>query len=91
MTKVTFKNRKFHGNNNIERYCENCGNYDEGWEIGQGNDTKWIKNEKSIHCKKCKYLAPSQYTPIPSPPEPEITMSDQDIIDEHHRLKYGEY
>ncbi len=84
MTKVTFKDRQ--NNADKDPYCENCGNFDGDWEIRDN----YIAG-KNLHCKKCRYLAPSEYAPQGSPPEPEITISDQEIVDEHHRMKYGEY
>ena len=87
MTKVTFKDRQ--NNANIEPYCEDCCNYDKDWIMGDNIGTKM--KGRNVHCKKCRYLAPSEYAPQGSPPEIEIEMSDQEIVDEHHRMKYGEY
>ena len=86
MTKVTFKDRQNYANK--DPYCENCGNFDGDWRV---DELRYNIKGKNIHCKKCRYLAPSQYAPIPPPPEPEINISDQEIVDEHHRMRYGEY
>ena len=87
MTKVTFKDRQFHARK--ESYCENCGNFDGDWNIGVPNGVK-IEG-KNNNCKKCRYLAPSMFVLISPNPEPEVKISDQEIIDQHHRMKYGEY